>query len=545
MAKLIDSLGDLDHAVRRKFKKVFAQLSDEYIVRTTVHSQNVADLVIEGPQQQWLLLGLHAASPTANELGLYLQLLAQLNERFKVRVNYLAVTQVGPSLFDLDDETALEVTRVEQSVFFDQGCQLITQYLSPMPGAASLWLKAELFPEATVNPACTARKEIRRTSTSAELQQFFLDYDQELASKLDLVGGAWELGESAREDYSVRLINGVAGSGKTLILLNRARLYCEKFPQRNLLLLIHNRPITRDVEYKLSTFLGGKPNTLTVLTFHAFALSQAKLVKGRVVPLFSGAQFKELKAKVLGRDNSLRSKLNLTDEQLWSEIEYINNFLIENEAAYLTFDRQGRGFALQKSQRQSVWVLYQQAMALMNRADAYLPSLYIRELCLSEEVFASKLQQFDHILIDEAQFFNPSWLHLVLRCLKSSGQLFICADPNQGFLEQGLCWKRVGLNVRGRTRKLRYSYRTSYEILVAADALLAAFDEDPEEYVKPDLTHMAHGDKPLVVYSAPQDELKRFLNELKAVVQLEKVPLDQILVLVSEGYNPYKPKTHH
>lgn len=33
--------------------------------------------------------------------------------------------------------------------------------------------------------------------------------------------------EEGQEDTSVRLINGVAGSGKTLILINRAALYCK------------------------------------------------------------------------------------------------------------------------------------------------------------------------------------------------------------------------------------------------------------------------------------------------------------------------------
>ena len=119
----------------------------------------------------------------------------------------------------------------------------------------------------------------------------------------------------------------------------------------------------------------------------------------------------------------------------------------------------------------------------------------------------------------------------------------MCADPNQGFLKSRLSWKSVGLNVRGRTKKLSYSYRTTYEILIAANALLEHLDDDPEEFIKPDMKNMVRGSKPRVIYSdAPQDELKRFLNELQETISKEHFPLNQIMVLCSDGVYPNKVK---
>ncbi len=69
----------------------------------------------------------------------------------------------------------------------------------------------------------------------------------------------------------------------------------------------------------------------------------------------------------------------------------------------------------------------------------------------------------------------------------------------------------MGLNVRGRTKRLNHSYRTTYEIMVAANALLDGLEGNPEDYVKPDYEKMARGHKPHLIYSRnAQDEKKDF-----------------------------------
>ena len=150
--------------------------------------------------------------------------------------------------------------------------------------------------------------------------------------------------------------------------------------------------------------------------------------------------------------------MKLTDGQIWSEIEYINEYLIKDEDDYLEYDRQGRGFALQKSQRAHIWKLYQMVVDKMSSTKGYLPSLYIRELALLDDT--NGLEKFDHILVDEAQFFAPSWLQLVKKSLIKNGAIFLCADPNQGFLKSRLSWKSVGFkrSRKNKTAKLLLSY---------------------------------------------------------------------------------------
>ena len=560
MAKLLYSLADLDNNVRRKFKKVFETLDDGYQIRTPILAEAaVAQIVIEGPCKSWLLIGYHVTNPSVEELTKYLKL---NNDLFRLNFNtlkYLAITDTGETMFDPKDASLSHVVIIEKQAFFDQAEKLIKANLVESSEEQFEWIMKMLFSETHIHAACTTRRAPVRRDNSAKFQTFFLNFDQEQATKLDLLENlplAAQMTVESDIDHwmSVRLINGVAGSGKTLILINRAILYCKKYPDKQALFIIHNKPIVEIVRYNFTTYYGGVPKNLKICTFHSFALSQQSVVIGNTKPLFSGDLFSSLKKQILSNELEPYQKLQISDLQIWSEIEYINDYLIEDKSAYLEYDRQGRGFALQRSQREMIWHLYELSVKLLASADkGYLPSLYIRQLAISEGV-RDKLRQYDHILIDEAQFFFPSWFQLAKLSLVDNGLLFICADPNQGFLKSRLSWKNAGLNVRGRTKKLNYSYRTTCEILSAANALLESIDEDSDDFVKPDLNNMVRGSKPRVIYSnTTQDEENRFLNELKCCVTLsadssknnmllDPASLNQIMVLFSKDTNAKRLK---
>ncbi|WP_236689774.1 hypothetical protein [Photobacterium kishitanii] len=304
-------------------------------------------------------------------------------------------------------------------------------------------------------------------------------------------------------------------------------------------LIIHNNPVVEDIKLKFETWLGGKPQNLEILTFHSFAWQQYKAKFKYVSALFKEPDVEAAKKKILSDNNACYTELSLKDSQIWDELEYINDYLIKDKTEYLEYDRQGRGFALQKSQREHIWQLYEVLVEKLSDPKGYLPNIYIKELALSVKTLPS----FDHFMIDEAQFFAPSWLEVIKRSLVPGGSIFMCADPNQGFLKRRLSWKSVGLNVRGRTKRLNHSYRTTYQIMTAANALLDELVVSPEDYVKPDFDKMAQGSKPHIIYSrSPQDENVRFLNELEALVKSQEIPLHQIMVVCSRQYNPWNLK---
>ncbi|OEE34644.1 UvrD-helicase domain-containing protein [Vibrio genomosp. F10] len=545
----IDTITGLDRKHRRHFKKVFNKLNDEFFIRESLlEALQVAPCIIEGPCNSWVFVGVHSEKPDSISLSKLLKFNESMLTLGLKPIQYLAVVdnmiveeeitfQIDGSL-QVNSSFSDYVQIIENKTFIERGEKLIHAALTEFTIDSHSRIKRTFFPESVIPAQCSTRRGKASVDNTAKLLPFFLDYDQELATRLDMVESV-DSEEEDQEDISVRLINGVAGSGKTLILINRAALYCKKYPEKKVLLAIHNKPVTEDIKYRFETWLKGKPDNLEIATFHSFALKQYRKSYQRVTPVFGDAHMKEEKKTVLSDKNEAYTQLSLTDEQIWSELEYINDYLIKDKEEYLEFDRQGRGFALQKSQREHIWQLYIDFSAQLSSVKKYLPSLYIKEVALSDK----PLEQFDHILLDEAQFFAPSWLQLIKRSLTPGGQLFICADPNQGFLKSRLSWKSVGLNVRGRTKRLNHSYRTTYEIMVAANALLDDLEGNPEDYVKPDYEKMARGHKPQIIYSRnAQDEKKRFLNELAVLVQSGTVALHQIMVLCSPEYNPWALK---
>jgi superfamily I DNA/RNA helicase len=229
-------------------------------------------------------------------------------------------------------------------------------------------------------------------------------------------------------------------------------------------------------------------------------------------------------------------ELELSDEQLIDELDFINEALIPGQPAYLEASRIGRGFALRPRERARVWALYEAVNHLLHASGLRMWSALPREICLAGQA-AQRLRKHQHILVDEAQFFAPSWFQVVKLSMPADGQLFMCADPNQGFMRSRLSWKSVGLDVAGRTKKLRRSYRTTRAILQAANSVLDALGStDTDDYLAPDFSAMAAGKPPVLVYTdSPQDAMDRVVNEVAAIAAAGRLSLNELLVIYGDN----------
>ncbi|MBS7325152.1 MAG: UvrD-helicase domain-containing protein [Thiopseudomonas sp.] len=524
MAKL-DSLHTLHRTVRSKVKKLLSALSDHYIVRDQmIDNERLSPLLIEGPHNSWAFCGYaqHALPPDIlNKLDSYNK---GREERGYSPIKYLLISAQEQDLFSPSTACPHLITLALDSSP-EVAAARIKDALTALPDEQHDNFKSQFVKESIVITRRKTRRFTDSRSNDACLGNFFLDYDQERATKMGLLHAA-EDSPSDKDDYSVNLINGVAGSGKTLILINRALLYQKKNPDKKTIILIHNKPIVSWVR----SIIRQHSRDIAVETFHAFAKQQAeRALATKINPLF------KLYASHIP---NLAEQIKLDKDKIAEEIEYINDYLISSEEAYLEYERQGRGFSLQKNQRSLIWQLYENITAALKTNNTagqpHLASLYIRDLCLLDS--PENLRKYDHIMIDEAQFFAPSWLQLAKKSLQANGKIFMCADPNQGFLKHRLSWRSVGLNVQGRTRKLQQPYRSTYQIMAAANRLISLIQEEDEDYVKPEFRSIPHGPKPKVIYTASQaDENTRFLNELNNLIHQNSIPLEQIVVLTS-GY---------
>lgn len=386
-------------------------------------------------------------------------------------------------------------------------------------------IRAKFTPEVIVPKAFTVRQPIER-HTEASLMTYLLDYDQEYALKLDI--NLPQTGQHTAQDFQLRLINGVAGSGKSLIIIYRAYIMRQHFPHKSILILTHNRPLIHDLRRRYARLSNGDRN-VKLHTFMGWCRRHwpkdkpwRKLIRHSTrLELITQIWHEHL------RDTSVSEQI------LLDEIDWYKDRLLFSEADYLAANRSGRGFALGSSMRQRIFHAMNQYHEMLQQRKLMDWGDVPRQLWRFWHTGEVALPRYDVILIDEAQFFAPLWFEIIKRLLTpDTGHLFLVADPSQGFLKRKQSWLSSGLEVRGRVHRLTKSYRTTREILDFATLLYRSrLPDDEEDVVVPDVYHMPNGVLPVVIpLTSEQDEITRVVNEVKQLHQ-SGIPWRDILII--------------
>ncbi|MEJ5223818.1 MAG: UvrD-helicase domain-containing protein [Anaerolineales bacterium] len=438
--------------------------------------------------------------------------------------------QVQAGRIPCDDE---EPAWAGKELLNQDSAALWARFLSPHTIEAH-WLekiRQHFTPESVVPAEMTVRPPVARR-LEAGLTGYLLDYDQELAMKVDL--DLPDSGQSLVDDFRLNIINGVAGSGKTLILLYRLRLLYRLYPNKRFLVLTHNRPLRRDLESRFARLEGKLSENIEWRTFNEWCRHHWPANPAWRDPLRMVARQRLVDEiwRTHLKDTSISSRM------FESELDWLKDQPPMKRETYLRADRRGRGFGLTAEQRGRVFdaaIAYQKALEARQALDwGDVP----RRLWQFAENGQVELPNYDVILVDEAQFFAPLWVRIIQRILTpKTGHLFIVADPTQGFLGRGASWKSLGLDARGRTHHLRRSYRTTREIMQFATLLyrLRLPEEKDDDILPPDILSMPSGVFPEVIpLSSPQDELARLVNEVAGFVK-RGLPKKHLLLLHSDG----------
>jgi len=287
-------------------------------------------------------------------------------------------------------------------------------------------LRRVFAPESIIPAQLTVRTPIAR-ATGAGLTDALLSYNQEWVLKHDL--DLSDEAEAASADLRLQLVNGVAGSGKSLILLYRARLLRQFFPRKRVLVLTHNKPLIQDLQRRYLRLSDGDQG-VEWHTFHGWCWTYwpDHDPKPRLVGL------RERRALIDQVWQQHLATTALSPELLQSEIDWLKDRLITTRQGYREADRAGRGFALTEAMRDRVYAAihaYQAELQARSRLDfGDVPRQLWRALLADATAFP----RYDVVLIDEAQFFAPIWFEIVRRILAPAhGQLFMVADPTQVF----------------------------------------------------------------------------------------------------------------
>ncbi len=396
-------------------------------------------------------------------------------------------------------------------------------------------LRSHFSPETVVPPRFSARLP-RRRNVAAAFTPLLLDYDQEAWAKnrLRLSDEAAAVAEEQAPYGETSLVTGVAGSGKSLVLLFRACTQARLDPKSRTLVITHNKALRRELEARFGEL--GRPPNVEWHTFFSWVDTSLAVPPGGMAQ-YQGRE--ELIGRAIQTEDGKATGQRI--EFVRDEIDWMQDRAVTDLDEYLAADRAGRGVALGPEQRRSLHAIYRHYLALLESAKKEDWSGRALRFWRAIERGAIRLPPFDYIYVDEAQFFAPVWLRALRCALKPGiGRLLLAADPTQGFLKRRQSWVACGLDIRGRSTRLRRSYRNTRPILaLAAEFYRSRLNNEEETDLNlPDEAELSSadpGEDPRVVLlTSRQDEVFRVINELRNYLRAGGDP-EAVLVLVGSG----------
>ncbi len=310
-------------------------------------------------------------------------------------------------------------------------------------------LRAILYPEITS----------KQKDKGGKIKDIILDeYQEQVAKRL----GAGH-----------KIIRGIAGSGKSLVLCAKARLLLEEQPNWKILLTCYNISLASQLRYYIKSFFGMTDNyqqdilnkideRIEIIHFHELCANIFKKEK--------------LNFPKINRDQVLRtaSFSNLQEHEIEAKLDEMESALLGQEIQRIASTR--------------------------------------------------KLDLYDAILVDESQDFHPSWLKALLLLLNGKTNFLLLAeDPNQKIYPRTFSYKEAGIDVRGggKIYNLPIGYRSTREIILPASRLVQTsnWDDFYKKYVEeesdPDLRqiHRSTGKAPIIIIKPHYEDVCEYIIE--------------------------------
>jgi mRNA-degrading endonuclease RelE of RelBE toxin-antitoxin system len=310
-------------------------------------------------------------------------------------------------------------------------------------------------------------------------------------------------------------INGSAGTGKTVVLLHRAVHLANKLtdPADKVLITTFTTNLSITLNDYIKRMDKEAAKRIEVTNLHALA---------RTICWHSG-----WKGKIGGPSDydaiweristSTICELPLSFDEIINEYwQVVDSNGIYNEDTYLTTVRSGRP-RISRKQKKALWPILKEFQTELKKRNILTFEGIIHQARLSVE--QGNFRQYRHVLVDEVQDFSLEALRLI-RAIASIDQelpdpLCTVGDGHQRIYRTKIPMSRAGINIIGRSRRLKVNYRTSEQIRIYSHGVLKGVEIDDLNGGSASIT----GDRS--VFKGPEpliEECKNIEDECAAIV---------------------------
>ncbi len=298
----------------------------------------------------------------------------------------------------------------------------------------------------------------------------------------------------AYRDYNgPAMARGGAGTGKTVVAMHRAKYLADQIgadPKRageRVLFTTFTTSLAHDIEANLKTLcpehLEANPPRIEVINLDRW-VSQFLKRKGfeRRVAYFGEDRNRldEIWADVL-LDRDLPEGLSEAFMKAeWAQIVQAKGLM--DGRAYMKASRAGRGTPLDRRKRAALWDIFADFRARVISEGLAEPDDAYREAI---EILAAEAPNLNYaaVIVDEAQDMGEQAFRLIRAIVPAKltgdrNSIFIVGDAHQRIYARKASTAACGINVRGRSHRLRLNYRTTQEIRAWAVSILEGVSVD-------------------------------------------------------------------
>ncbi|WP_127716714.1 UvrD-helicase domain-containing protein [Halobacteriovorax sp. HLS] len=266
----------------------------------------------------------------------------------------------------------------------------------------------------------------------------------------------------------VRVLGG-AGTGKTVVAIHRAKHLAEnifKDEKQKILFTTFTRNLAADIENNLRKIASADVcKKIEVVSVDQWVMNFLKREGYKFKLVFDNS--KEWNEAWQCALNVKDPELNLSDQFFkdeWKHIIQAKDIKSFNE--YSRVRRIGRGQKVDRATRKLVWEVFEEYRAILDDKGLKEVNDCINDSC---NLLSSKgdVLPYAAVIVDEAQDMNEPMFKLV-RAISGAedrrNNIFIVGDGHQKIYSNKVVLSHCGINIKGRSKKLKINYRTTDEI---------------------------------------------------------------------------------
>lgn len=304
----------------------------------------------------------------------------------------------------------------------------------------------------------------------------------------------------------VRVLGG-AGTGKTVVAMHRAKWLAQQVLSKGekLLFTTFTSNLATDIRENLAKIC--VPEVMERIEVENLDAWISRYLKSQnhgrriVYPGGHGREYEVCWERAMAVcPASLGLPASFYQEE-WERVVLPQNLQVLRD--YQMAPRAGRGVALNRKQRTEIWPVFEE-MRLQLSQHQPTPLITIEDAVHEVMALLGKdaaiRGRYRALVIDEGQDFGPEMLTLLRHLVPArENDLFLVGDGHQRIYRRKAVLGRCGIEVKGRSRKLKINYRTTEEIRDFATAILEGIpvdDLDAGADETTDYRSLTHGERP-------------------------------------------------